>query len=300
MLARALLPRLDVDVDDVLVAGTADRTDGQVDLIEAVVVGKRLLDREAVRCELLQRELTGLVAWPRALLIVDVLERDACRSGNPGNSASRCPGSPECRPCGLSACEPGSIACVPAPGGAVDGDVDALAAGDFADARRGSSVCTSIDVHRRRAPSRPRSRRLSLLVPVMMMQIGAGLFAVHDLRTVPADPGPGSAPSSRSRSRLRTASTATPLASGVAMPASSAAHVVGHLVQHRVPRQVEILGEAAPQVRREYRRRCSRNGWRPDCDANRSLSQWRYSPWWHHSHCHARQVVLERTRGRLP
>src|SRR5215469_6663046 len=57
LLGRCAFPGLDVHVDDVLVAGPANRADSEVDLIEAVAVRECLLDREAMRRQLLERKL---------------------------------------------------------------------------------------------------------------------------------------------------------------------------------------------------------------------------------------------------
>src|SRR5262245_30797730 len=62
------LPRRYRDVDHVRLALAGHRFERPVDLVQAEGVGDRLLQREAVRGELLQRELAGTVrVTPRAL-----------------------------------------------------------------------------------------------------------------------------------------------------------------------------------------------------------------------------------------
>ena len=153
-------------------------------------------------------------------------------------------------------------------GGAVEHHVDAVAAGDLPGSRSsGSSACTSIVWS---APSvlASSSRAASRVVPVTMIERGAGLLAGDHLR----QPLLARALDQHGRVVADAAVDQRPL-DAVRQRRGDAGQLgrdaVRHLVQHRVPRQVHVLGEAAPEVVRVARRRCSRSGGRRGWCASR-------------------------------
>src|SRR5215470_12134778 len=132
--AASLLPGHQRRVDHILHTLAADRADGEVHVLEPEPVGRHQLERKALRSELRQRQLAGLVAVAaRALdgdeLHGDLLEREvreflqlALHHDGAGLALER-----------LHAEQDGDGA---GAGGAVERDVDALAAGDLHDARQ--------------------------------------------------------------------------------------------------------------------------------------------------------------------
>ena len=131
--AHAHIPRHQRGVDHVRHALAADRLDREVDVLQPEAVRRHQLQREALRGELLQRQLAGLVAVAARALHGDELHREllqrevrefahlALHHDGAGLALERLDAEQDRDRAGA--------------GGAVERHVDALAAGDLHDAR---------------------------------------------------------------------------------------------------------------------------------------------------------------------
>src|ERR1044071_1478 len=242
----ALQPRHQRSVDHVRHAFAADRLDCLVDLVQAEAMRCHELQRKALRGKLLQRELAGAVAVAaRALhgdeLHGELLQREvrelaklALRHDDAGLALERLDAKQDRDGAGA--------------GGAVERHVDALAAGDFHDA--GERVFL---VH---VDDMVGAEFLGDLEPRLVLRCAgddderrAGLLADHGLRQAllarPLNEDGGVVADAAVEQRPLDAVRHRRDETG-----ELRRNALRYVMDHRIPRQIDILREAPPQMRR--------------------------------------------------
>src|SRR6516162_924607 len=237
-------------MDHVGDALATDRADGEVDLVEPEAVGRDQFEREALGGKLRQGKLAGLVAMTARAFHGDEFHRElfqreirklshlALSDDHPSFAFERLDAEQHRNGAGA--------------GGAVERDVDAFAAGNRHDAGERILPVDVDDVIG--------AKLLGDVKPRFVLrgtgdddQRGTGLFADHGLR----QPLLAGALDQHRRIVADAAVEQRPLdAIGHWRHQSGELRgdALGYVMHDRVPWQVDVLGEAAPQMRRPFRR----------------------------------------------